>query len=251
MKTIVAIGGYAHENWKKHEFDTPIEIDKEIVKLSGKKKPNVLFIPTASSDSVGYINSWLKIYRNKLDCQIDILRLVVEKPSHKEIQAKIDWADVIYVGGGNTSMMMKKWRLLGVDKMLKRAYEEEKVLCGVSAGSICWFEYGVSDSLHFYNKKETKYIKVAGLGFLKGIHNPHFHSKTKDNRYRMKGMQEVVKRSKESCLAIPDGCALIFQENQYRVVGKPEVFQVWYERGEFHQSEIPRKGSTDVILQKI
>lgn len=250
MKTIVAIGGYAHEGNRKHEFDTPIEIDREIVKLSGKKKPNVLFIPTASSDSEGYFDSWLKLYRDKLNCKTDVLRLVIEKPSHKEIQSKIDWADIIYVGGGNTLKMMKKWRRLGIDKMLKRAYEQGKVLCGVSAGSICWFEYGVSDSLHFYDKKETKYIKVSGLGFLKGIHNPHFQSKTNDNRYRMKGMQEVLRRSKESCLAIPDGCAVIFQENQYRVVGKPEVSQVWYKRGEFHQNKIPRKGKTQLIIKK-
>ncbi len=244
MKTIVAIGGYLKEggegtgSW----FDTPLEIDKEICGLTGKAHPKVLFIPTASSDSEAYELAFRKNYEGKLKCEVDVLRLILEKPSSKAIQAKIDWADLIYVGGGNTLKMMKKWRRLGVDKVLKQAWEQGKILCGVSAGSICWFEYGVSDSLHFYNKEETKYLKVRGLGFLKGVHNPHFGSETEDNQHRTKGMKEVMRRSKEKCLAIPDACAVIFEGDQYRVIGKPEVSQAWYEGGKYHEQQIPREG---------
>lgn len=256
MGKIVAIGGYLKEggdgssrDWLDMWFDTPIEIDREIVKLTGKKSPRALFIPTASSDSEGYEVAFRKNYEGKLKCEVEVLRLVREKPTHKEIQTKINWADIIYVGGGNTLKMMKKWRRLGVDKILKRAWEQGKVLCGPSAGSICWFEYGVSDSLHFYDKKETKYIKVRGLGFLKGIHNPHFGSTTDDNKYRTKGLKEVMQRSKGKCLAIPDACAVIFEGDRYRVIGKPEVSQVWYERGDYHENQIIREGAVKPLLK--
>jgi dipeptidase E len=248
MKTIVTIGGYLKEggegagSWLDMWFDTPIEIDREIVKLTGKKAPRVLFIPTASSDSRGYEAAFRKNYEGKLNCEVDVLKLVREKSSPKGIQTKIDWADIIYVGGGNTLKMMKKWRRLGVDKMLKRAWEQGKVLCGVSAGSICWFEYGISDSLHFYNSKETKYIRVRGLGFLKGIHNPHFGSEREDCKYRTKGMKEIMQRSKGKCLGVPDACAVIFEGNHYRVIGKPEASQVWYEKGKYCERQIPREG---------
>lgn len=248
MKTIVAIGGYLKESgegassWLDMWFDTPLQIDKEICGLTGKAHPKVLFIPTASSDSKGYEAAFRKTYEGQLKCEVDVLRLVLEKPSRKEIQAKMDWADLIYVGGGNTLKMMKKWRRLGVDKILKLAWEQGKVLCGPSAGSICWFEYGVSDSLHFYDKKETKYIKVRGLGFLKGVHNPHFGSEREDCKYRTKGMKEVMQRSSGKCLAIPDASAVIFQGDRYRIIGEPEVSQVWYERGEYHEEQILRSG---------
>jgi len=242
MKTIVAIGGYKHESEKTHEFNTPLEIDATIVKLTGKKSPKALFIPTASSDSPSYTAAWLKNYRDKLGCQTDVLQLVKEKPTLKEIEAKLDWADLIYVGGGNTLMMMKKWRRLGVDKMLKRAYTQEKILCGVSAGSICWFDYGVSDSLHFYDQKETKYIKVRGLGLLKGLHNPHFASERPDCKYRTKGMKEILKRSAEKCLAIPDACAMIFQDKNYQVIGKPDASRTSYKHGKYHEEKLPRSG---------
>jgi dipeptidase E len=242
MKTIVAIGGYEYENEKTHEFDTPLAIDRDIVDLAGKKKAKVLFIPTASSDSVGYVEAWLKNYRDKLGCSTEVLRLISEKPTLKEIQSKLDWADVIYVGGGNTLKMMKKWRRLGVDKMLTRAYATGKILCGVSTGSICWFEYGISDSLHFYDAKETKYIKVRGLGFLKGVHNPHFGSEREDCRYRTKGMKEVMQRSKGKCFGVPDACAVIFEEKSYRVIGNPEASQVWYEKGKYQEKTLAREG---------
>ncbi len=243
MKTIVAIGGYEDEDVKAHTFGTPLAIDRAIVDLAGKKTPKVLFIPTASSDSVGYVEAWLKNYRDKLGCSTDVLRLIQEKPTLKEVQAKLDWADVIYVGGGNTLKMMKKWRRLGVDKMLRRAYADGKILCGVSAGSICWFEYGISDSLHFYDAKETKYIKVRGLGILKGIHNPHFGSEREDCKYRTKGMKEVMQRSRGKCFGIPDGCAVIFQDKSYRVIGKPEISEVWYEKGKYQEKTLARVGT--------
>ena len=236
MGIIVAIGGYVSE--RNESIETPIEIDKEILSLTGKKNPKLLFVPTASSDLPSYISAIKKLYQAKLGVTVDTLLLHGTKLSKKEIQEKIDWADVIYVGGGNTLMMMKKWRRLGLDKMLKQAYKQNKVLCGESAGSICWFEYGVSDSLHFYNEKETKYIKVKALGILPGVHCPHFGSKTKDNKHRTKGLKEVMKRSKGKCIAVPDGCALVFKDGKMNSIGLEASSFCWWEKGKWHEEKI-------------
>lgn len=206
MTPIIAIGGYKTDWSEEGCFDTPLEIDQGIVKLTGKKKPKVLFIPTASSDSVGYTRAFTQVYGEKLGCPVDVLRLITEKPSHKEIAERIRWADVIYVGGGNTLMMMNKWRRLGVDKLLIEAHQRGTVLAGVSAGAICWYEWGVSDSRQFYDKTSHEYIRVRGLGLLKGLCCPHFGSSLYDKGYRMEGLRKILKRyPKLQWVGIKDG----------------------------------------------
>lgn len=239
MGIIVAIGGYDKEPSRHDVFDTPVAlIDKEIIRLSGKKHPNLLFIPTASSDSEKYSEMIRGLYEGQLGASFDVLCLLSEKPSEQEISSKIAWADIIYVGGGNTLKMMKLWRRLGVDKLLKKAYKSGTVMCGVSAGSICWFDYGVSDSLHFYNEKETKYIKVQGLGILAGVHCPHLGSEAYDKGHRTKGMKEIMKRSKGKCLAVPDGAAVVIQEGKMRSIGLSPSYLSWWEKGQWFEEEL-------------
>lgn len=96
MKKLVAIGG-----GELKDLDTLL-IDREIVKLTGKKHPRALFIPTASGDADGYWQTFQKVYGEMLGCKPEVLYLVRETPSRKEIKEKILGADLIYVGGGNT-----------------------------------------------------------------------------------------------------------------------------------------------------
>lgn len=206
MTPIIAIGGYKTD-WSEEDcFDTPFEFDQRIVNLTGKKKPKVLFIPTASSDSVGYTRAFTQVYGEKLGCPVDVLRLIAEKPTPTQIVEKIRAADLIYVGGGNTLMMMNKWRRLGVDKLLIEAHQRGTVLAGVSAGAICWYEWGVSDSRQFYDKNSHEYIRVRGLGLLKGLCCPHFGSSLYDKGYRMEGLRKILKRyPKLQWVGIKDG----------------------------------------------
>lgn len=215
MGTIVAIGGYKKDRGKNGEpFDTPLKIDEEIVELSGKKKPKVLFIPTASSDDEGYVKAIEAVYGDKLGCTVDVLRLIKEKPARVEIAQKIRSADIIYVGGGNTLMMMNKWRSLGVDKLLIEAFERGAVCCGVSAGSICWFEYGVSDSRQFKNPNSHEYIRVKGLGILKGMHCPHYDPVLSKDNWRLKGAEKLQKKygAKGKFIPIGDGEAVVYKD---------------------------------------
>src|SRR5579862_3576329 len=167
-KTIVAIGG------GKIGTSARLPIDREIVRLSNKKNPKLLFIPTASSDSELYWKQIRKHFGDFLKCETDVLFLMKEKASREQLRRKISWADIIYVGGGNTLQMMRIWRRLGVDKLLLAAYKKGTVLAGVSAGSICWFDSGHSDSMSFYDPHKWKYVNVKGLGLIQGIHCPHY-----------------------------------------------------------------------------
>ena len=96
-------------------------------------------------------------------------------PLARDIEAHLLTRDVIYVGGGSTPNMLAVWRLHGLDKMLRQAWEQGVVLCGLSAGSICWFEAGVTDSMF---GRELAALD-NGLGLLPGSHCPHYQSDPK------------------------------------------------------------------------
>src|SRR6478672_11558140 len=100
-KTIVAIGG------GKIATRQTLPIDREIVRLSNKKDPNLLFIPTASSDSEIYWKQVREYFGGFLKCKTGVLFLMTDKPSREQIRRKITSADIIYVGGGNTLQMMR------------------------------------------------------------------------------------------------------------------------------------------------
>ena len=186
-KTIVAIGG--------GEIRTrgTAAIDREIIRLSGKKNPTLLFIPTASSDSERYWKHVQEYFGGFLKCKTDVLFLINEPPSKESIRKKILAADIVYVGGGNTLQMMRIWRRLGVDRLLRSAYENGTVLSGISAGAICWFDSGHSDSMSFYNPQEWEYIRVRGLGLVNGMLCPHYNSMTRGVP-RRKSFREMVQR---------------------------------------------------------
>lgn len=203
-KYIIAIGG-----GDIRQLET-LAIDKEIVVLSGKKNPKLLFIPTASSDDKNYVQAIEKVYGGKLGCKVDSLLLLEEKLNQKEIENKILSADIIYVGCGNTLKMMRLWRKLGVDKLLKSAYNRGTVLAGISAGAICWFESGHSDSMSFYNPDDWEYIRVKGTGMLKGILCPHFDGQTRGIK-RKKSFLQMMQKVGGFGIAMENQTAIVFR----------------------------------------
>ncbi len=146
MTKIVAIGG-GEIGRPGYPIQT-LPIDKVVVALSGKPKPHLLFLPTASNDDPAYNDVIENYYANHFGCTVDTLRLS-DKSSCSEMEQKVASADIIYVGGGNTLRMMNLWRKTGLDKVLKQAGMKNKVLAGISAGAICWFDAGLSDSRKF------------------------------------------------------------------------------------------------------
>jgi dipeptidase E len=237
-KAIVAIGG----GLIRTRGTAPI--DREIIRLSGKKNPNLLFVPTATSDSDLYWERVREYFGKFLKCKTDVLFLVKERPSRQEIQRKISTADIVYVGGGNTLLMMRLWRRLGVDRMLKAAYENGTVLAGVSAGSICWFESGHSDSMSFYNSRKWKYINVRGLGLIRGIHCPHYNSMTLGIP-RRRHFRDMIRKTGGMGIAIENSCAIEFIDGRfYRVIparSYANAYRVYKRRGEVIAEKIPQK----------
>ena len=139
---IVAIGG--GETGRYEPYVRTTAIDLEIVKLAGKKEPRLLFLPTASSGHEKYCEAIYSQFSKKLGCKVDILLLVHTDPVQKAIKETIARADIIYVGEGNTLKMMKTWQEYGVDNLIRAAMKRGVVLCGSSAGSIAWFQFGNS-----------------------------------------------------------------------------------------------------------
>jgi len=235
MKKIITIGGGSLEG--------NLHINKEIVKLTGKKKPKLLFIPTASSDEIGYIEAIEKTFKT-LGCSAKSLLLISKKYSKKELSDLILSADIIYVGGGNTLMMMGKWKRFGVDKLLKQAWQKGAVMCGSSAGSICWHESGHSDSMYFYNPKKWDYIRVRCLNFLPFIHCPHYDSHT-GNKKRKNDFKRMMKKYPgKISIACDDSVAIEYLDDRFRVLSDQKnshAYCIYWKRDKFYEEKLENR----------
>jgi dipeptidase E len=197
-----------------------LAIDRELLRLTGRRRPSVLLVPTASDDDADYERAFRLVYERRLGAEVGVLRLRRDLPASRALSGwlptvdrAIRRADLVYVGGGNTLRMMRLWRRLGVDRMLKRACEVGTVLAGISAGAICWYESGHSDSLRFYHPDDWRYVRVRGLGLLPGIFCPHY-----DGEHRDRDFQAMIRRDGGVGLAADDGCALQFSGPTWRVI---------------------------------
>lgn len=233
MGKIVAVGG-----GDLRQLET-LSIDREIVRLTGRKRPGALFIPTASSDSREYWEFFRSAYEGELGCRADVLYLLGERPDPREVARKIRTADLIYVGGGNTLKMMRRWRLLGVDRLLLQAYRRGTVLSGLSAGCLCWFAWGHSDSMVFYHPDDWDYVRVRGLGLIPALGCPHYDGEKRDQSF-----QKMVKRHGDLGIALDNNAALEIVDDRYRIItSSPNAgaYQVSRDRGRIITEEISRK----------
>lgn len=210
MGKIVAIGGgeNGHHNTK---YETA-PFDKEIIRLTGKPNPNFLFIGLANKYPDYYFEIMDGIYNGMYGCKTDYLRY--EEIKDKEItERKIKNADIIYVGGGNTYKLMRLFKMYGIDEMLVEAYRNNKVLCGVSAGAICWCNYGNSDS-RVISSNSSKLIRVTGLGFINVLFAPHIVKE----QSRTESVKQMMKRTYKVPAIQLDNAALEIVDNQFRVL---------------------------------
>lgn len=230
--------------WEIRDLET-FFIDREIVKLSRKKNPRLLFIPTASSDSEWYYNIINNIYWEKLSCKVDVLYLLKDKPWNQEIENKILNSDIIYVWWWNTLKMMRLFRRLWVDKILYKAFRKWIVLCWVSAWSICFFESWHSNSLSYYDKEKTNYINVSWLWFIKWINCPHYDwlSYWRPIKNLFSDMMKKKRFSKKIWIAIDEKCAVAFIDNKYKVISADQTknaFLVFHRNWELISNKIEK-----------
>lgn len=201
MKQIIALGGGGFSM----EPDNPL-LDRYILAQSNKPNPKVCFIGTASGDAENYIARFYQFFE-KEQCQPSHLSLF--HPSTRDLEGFLLEKDIIYVGGGNTKNLLALWKEWELDKILRKAWEKGIVLAGISAGSICWFEEGVTDS--YGDGLEP----LACLGFLKGSNCPHYDGEAD----RRSSYQSLVASDKiKSGLAADDGVAIHFIDQEIHMV---------------------------------
>ncbi|HEX6048279.1 MAG TPA: peptidase E [Gemmatimonadaceae bacterium] len=139
-----------------------------MAQLTGKPRPKLLYLPTASADSPGGIISW---FRNcaplNVEAQVQESFIASTRQSRGWDEVLLS-VDGIVCSGGNTLNQQAIWKAQGIDVVLREAWDRGIVLGGASAGSLCWFEEGTTDS----RPKELTIVKC--LGFLKGSHSPHY-----------------------------------------------------------------------------
>ena len=194
---IIAIGGGGFGRNPNHR-----KIEKYILELTGKEKPNILFFPTASAENQDYIIKFYKCF-TKMNCEPSHVTFFQRTP---RLDSIINKADVIYVGGGNTKSMLAVWQEWKLDKLLLKAYNNGKILCGVSAGAICWFEQGITDSW------ASNLNVMDCLGFLPEMACPHYQ----EEKDRRPNVHKMLKQGKcSSGWAIDGGAAIHFKNGKY------------------------------------
>ncbi len=227
--TIVAMGGGGFSM----EPDNPL-LDDYVLSLArgrgtaddGVARPRVCFIPTASGDSDRYVVQFYTAFpaERAVATHVSLFRRSIG-----DLAAFLCAQDVVYVGGGNTANMMATWRVHEFDAALRAAWESGVVMAGLSAGSLCWYEGGVTDSFG----SDLGPIH-DGLGFLPGSHAPHYDGEAK----RRPVYQELVRSGTLAAgIAADDGVALRYSGTElvevvssrptaqaYRLAGQGDAF---------------------------
>jgi len=159
-RQIIAIGGGGLYNTREDS-----DLITYLLTQTSVSTPRVCFIPTASGDAAGYIDSFYGVFSQR-DCHPSHLTFFART---SDLRSLILNQDLIYVGGGNTKSMLAVWKEWGLDAVLREAWQAGIVLSGVSAGAICWFQQGITDSF----ADELRVLDC--LGFLKGSCCPHYN----------------------------------------------------------------------------
>lgn len=195
MPKIVAMGGGGFTM----EPDNPL-LDRFVLSLARSSPPRVCMVATASGDAERHVVQFYRTF-SALDCRPRDLQLFDRSVADLEAFALAQ--DVIYVGGGNTASLLAVWRAHGLDRALRRAWEDEVILCGVSAGMNCWFEASVTDSFG----RDRLAPLHDGLGLLPGSACPHYDGEAQRRPVfeRLVGSGELP-----DGWAAEDGAALVF-----------------------------------------
>lgn len=226
-KQIIAMGGGGFSM----EPENPL-LDQYLLKQTGKRNPAVCFVATASGDAEGYL---LKFYAafSKLRCRPSHLSLF-RPPA--DIRSFVLAQDAIYVGGGNTKSLLALWREWGLDRCFREAWRRGIVLGGISAGSICWFEQGLTDS------RTGRLTVLPCLGLLKGSNCPHYNGEPK----RRPAYQRLIAHGRmQPGIAAEDGVALhyIGRRLERVVSSRPQAaaYRVWMRDGKAREERIPAR----------
>ena len=194
IKKIIAVGGGGFT----HKSDPTL--DQFILSQCNKTKIKFGFLPTASNDDPEKIKTFYNELK-KYDLELSHFELCINTNGFS------DWIfknDIIYVGGGNTSEMLKIWNKNNLTSIFKKAYDNGIILSGVSAGAICWFDWSLTDSLG------PNYKPLQGINLISGSCTPHSSEKNRLAKFKL----EIKNQNLPSGIAIDDGVAVLFENGK-------------------------------------
>lgn len=199
-RQIIAMGGGGFSMEPEN-----LTLDRYVLAQAPTAEPRVSFLPTASGDADAYALRFYSAFSG-LPCRPSHLMFFRRTPDLKE---HVLSQDVLYVGGGNTKSMLGVWREYGLPEILREAWEAGVVLAGLSAGAICWFEQGLTDSF------EGELRPLQCLGLLKGSACPHYDG----DPVRRPTYHSLVRTGVLlPGLALDDGAAVHFVDNEIQGV---------------------------------
>jgi len=218
MGRIVAIGG--------GDLESNQPIHKYILEMDRKDSHNFLFVGTASKDAEGYIDS-IKMTFEPLGCCVKALCLSAREYTQEEIDECLQWADIIYVGGGDTFYMMEVWRKYSLDKKLKEVYlNDTAILTGISAGAMCWFDCGHSNSKIFWEDDNI------GYGWVEQLLNMHPYVFCPHYEERVESFDKMIMDKSVSGLALDADTAFVEVNGSITYIKCKEASKVYLFRHE-------------------
>ncbi len=200
MSRMILIGGGELKTRETLSIDEYIAREAKL--HAGERRACGLFVPTASHDCMPYYNTFHKVYTGLFDIKTDVALTVGRAFDRETMRAKFERADFLYVGGGDTVFMLESWKRSGLIDLIREVYERETLICGLSAGAICWFEEMYSDSV-----VEGKYEMYPALGWVKGKISPHYNE-------RMLDFDKIVLYNKYCAWGVENRAALEMKDGQ-------------------------------------
>jgi dipeptidase E len=199
-------------------------LDEYVLGLTGRDRPAVLYIPTPSADADAHIVNFYERFARRAGASH--LKLFGAPESARWRPMLLD-QDVIVVSGGNTANAIAVWRTQGVDTVLREAWERGTVMCGASAGMICWFECSVTDSFG------------PQLGLLPGSACPHYDSEPG----RRPLYRDLVAAGFPAGYAAEDSVGLHFEGTELKeavtdIAGR-KAYRVELVEGSVRETELP------------
>ncbi len=246
-RKIVAIGGGECGRMTGNGGQKPYEtsgIDEEIIRLSGRERPNFLLLAHAqltngAEAEKNYYETLQRIYGGLYGCTCRWLKSSDLSAAPEKTREYVEWADIVYEGGGDTAAMMGLWRKSDFDKTLKSAWEAGKVMCGISAGAICWFALG-NTGVSGYKEKEIN--KIEGLGFVNAYFSPHCQEE-----WKRESEVRSLKRINKVGLSVSNCSAVEIVGGEYRILKpapadkefRPYVLRTYWKNGKLFEEELP------------
>lgn len=197
-RQIVALGGGGFS-----EDPAGAALDDYVLDASGADLPRVCFLPTAGGDNSSYVVKFYAAFGGGhcVPTHLGLFNRTVD-----DLRGVLLAQDVIYVGGGNTANLLAVWRAHGVDRVLREAWERGIVLAGLCAGSMCWFESGITAS---FGTRMTPL--EGGLGLLPGSNCPHYGQ-------RREAYLQAMRTGMAGGVSAEDGVALHFVDRRLAAV---------------------------------